>query len=154
MRKGLLTWNYSFYIYIFRLWKTTIFFVFSGFHSVQTLAGISLNSLKRPSGLAGGYAGYAFSPLGLSTRKGAPHLVTTTTRPPVFATSTQPDTSVGTTEIVAEAETEIPSNAESVLFDPEEWINQFDHKQTHVKIAFGNNSIELLWQNELVNFIS
>ena len=154
MRKGLLTWNYSFYIYIFRLWKTTIFFVFSGFHSVQTLAGISLNSLKRPSGLAGGYAGYAFSPLGLSTRKGAPHLVTTTTRPPVFATSTQPDTSVGTTEIVAEAETEIPSNAESVLFDPEEWINQFDHNQTHVKIAFRNNSIELLWQNELVNFIS
>lgn len=90
-------------------------------------------------------------PQALFTKTGS-SLLPRTTRRPVFTTATLLETSVGTTEIFVGAGTEVPAQ-QSVSFDPEEWINQFEHNQTHVKIAFGNNSVELLWQNDQVNFI-
>ncbi len=57
------------------------------------------------------------------------------------------------TENVPESEYETVENetVESPTFLPENWINQFDHNTTHVNIAAGNETFNLLWTDELVN---
>ena len=44
-----------------------------------------------------------------------------------------------------------PALEEYQSFLPEEWVNQFDHNETHVKISAGNETFNLLWKDELVN---
>ncbi len=44
-----------------------------------------------------------------------------------------------------------PALEEYQLFLPEEWVNQFDHNETHVKISAGNETFNLIWKDELVN---
>ena len=51
------------------------------------------------------------------------------------------------TENVPESESE---TLESPTFMPEDWIKQFTHNTTHVNIASGNETFNLLWTDELV----
>jgi hypothetical protein len=91
------------------------------------------------------------SPYGGVRVSAGPHR--TTTRGPLPTSTIQPGTTVTTTQIVAEAVTEV-AQGESVPFSPKEWIQQFDRNQTHVKVPFGNHSRELLWQKENVNLLN
>ncbi|EFX86738.1 hypothetical protein DAPPUDRAFT_307863 [Daphnia pulex] len=123
----------------------------------QSFSGVSL---KRPSSfLASPYGGVRVSaglhsssaipinmPHSLSTKNVA-SVPRTTTRGPLPTSTIQPETTATTTQIVAEAVTEV-AQGESVPFSPKEWIQQFDRNQTHVKVPFGNHSRELFWQKE------
>jgi len=113
----------------------------SAFSDVPLVQSFGGASLKRPSSFA---VRPVMMPLALSTKKSS-SIPRTTTRSPLFTSTT-----VATTEIVAEAAT-AAVQGESVSFSPKEWINQFEHNETHVKILFGNSTRELLWQDEKVN---
>lgn len=52
-------------------------------------------------------------------------------------------------EIAPAVESELED--ESQFFLPEQWVNQFDHNETHVQISAGNETFDLLWKDELVN---
>lgn len=131
---------------------------FSDVPVAQFQSVTAVSSLKRPSSfLAPSFSTRPHSlsaiplnmPLSLSTKYVGSVPRITTRRP--FPTSTiQPGTTVTTTQIVADAVTEV-ARGESVPFSPKEWIQQFDRNQTHVKVPFGNHSRELLWQKENVN---
>jgi hypothetical protein len=58
-----------------------------------------------------------------------------------LATENSPESEYGTVE----SETLAPEP-----FVPENWIKQFDHNATHVNIASGNETFNLLWTYELV----
>lgn len=58
-----------------------------------------------------------------------------------LATENSPESEYGTVE----SETLAPQP-----FVPENWIKQFDHNATHVNIASGNETFNLLWTYELV----
>ncbi len=59
-----------------------------------------------------------------------------------LATENSPESEYGTVE----SETLAPEPP----FVPENWIKQFDHNATHVNIASGNETFNLLWTYELV----
>ncbi|XP_046451798.1 inter-alpha-trypsin inhibitor heavy chain H4-like [Daphnia pulex] len=57
-----------------------------------------------------------------------------------LATENSPESEYGTVE---------SETLEPQTFKPENWIKQFDHNATHVNIASGNETFNLLWTDEL-----
>lgn len=56
-------------------------------------------------------------------------------------------------------EAELTTESTSLLqynaspFSADEWINNFEHNATHVKMPTNNDTLELLWQDELVKSV-
>lgn len=63
--------------------------------------------------------------------------------------------SFGIDEVVSKLGSSLSSLPEKTAtpFSAEEWIERFEHNATHVKMAAGNETLELLWQDELVNLL-
>ncbi|XP_059351235.1 inter-alpha-trypsin inhibitor heavy chain H4-like [Daphnia carinata] len=84
-----------------------------------------------PNHFSGGIHPFAVSALGISVPYKRPQ---TTTFVPQLGTTISP--------IITE-HFEFPS------FSPVEWISQFEHNVTHVKIPAGNETLDLSWEDEL-----
>ena len=132
-----------------------IIFTLSGFHGAYSIAATPVKPGKNPKPPSRPLPVPIFfatpqAPKPSRFKPSRPVPITTTFRPHFRPTTPtfKPET-MGTTEVVAE--TELPKTLDSVSFDPLKWIDQFQHNETHVKIQFGNHSLELLWQNEQVN---
>lgn len=75
--------------------------------------------------------------------------ITSTFRPD-FGTSQSPHI---TEHFETSRSPHITEHFEFPSFSPEEWISQFEHNLTHVKIPAGNETLDLSWEDELVNLL-
>ncbi|KAK4008537.1 hypothetical protein OUZ56_013671 [Daphnia magna] len=101
-----------------------------------------------PNHFSGGIQpAFAVSALGAPGYQAIPFKrpITTTFRPD-FGTSQSSHT---TEHFETSRSPHIAEHFEFPSFSPEEWISQFEHNLTHVKIPAGNETLDLSWEDEL-----
>lgn len=115
-------------------------------------AGISAFAAGISSSGFGGSHFLQLSPLPPPPMKfaGVPYNRRTTTLRPAVLASYPPLPIYPVLESFDIGTTDAPVS-DSPTFLPPDWINRFNHNDTHVNITMGNETLSLLWKDELVN---